>query len=127
MLLKFHFAQLKNLFMNLNAQPKSYPCIGWLKFTEYCRQWKVVDQNLTLTDIDQAFIATNYEEVDSPENDDKQLVRFEFLEILARLAKIKYFDKKVYPTVHESLKALLNDHIYANDLELMSWQDFRVK
>lgn len=110
----------------MNANPKTYPTIGWLKFSEYCQQWKLLDNTLTSQDVDLAFVAVNYEEVDLEQNDDKNLVRYEFLEIFVRLAKVKFFDKKVYPTLGKSLKVLIEDYILKNNIEQMTWREFRV-
>ena len=52
----------------------------------------VVDRNLTASIIDTYFKATNYEEDDNEDNPDNALQRFEFLEILLRIAKGKYMD-----------------------------------
>lgn len=43
--------------------------------------------------MDRAFVAVNYEEVDLDNNDDNSLCRYELLEIIVRLAKIKYMEK----------------------------------
>lgn len=40
--------------------------------------------------IDTAFIATNYEIEDMDDNPDGSLQRFEFIEILFRIAEVKY-------------------------------------
>ena len=90
--------------------------------------WNLVDpikKDLTATDIDRIFIATNFEEEDLEENDDNSLCRFEFLEIIARMAKCKYFDKGTCKTVSESVEKLLVDFIIPNSIEDMEWQPFR--
>ena len=50
---------------------------------------KSIDRNLTITDIDRIFIATNYEEkeLDNQANDENALCRFEFLEIIVTLTR----------------------------------------
>ena len=65
--------------------------------------WQVSD----LKDIDRVFIATNYEEEDLEENDDSSLCRFEFLEIICRMAKIKYVEKHFEDTVAGAVERLL--------------------
>jgi hypothetical protein len=59
------------------------------------------------------------------ENDDNSLCRFEFLEIIARMAKQKYFERGVCKTVAESVEKLLVDFIIPNSIESMEWQLFR--
>jgi hypothetical protein len=50
------------------------------------------------TEIDLAFIATNFEEEDQEGNDDASLCRFEFFEILLRLANNKYLQPGICKT-----------------------------
>lgn len=57
--------------------------------------------------MDRAFVATNYEEVDLDNNDDNSLCRYELLEIIVRLAKMKYVDKGVLSTYAESTTKIL--------------------
>jgi len=46
----------------------------------------MLGKGLSGGDLDRQFVAANFEEEDQEENHDRSLVRFEFLEILARLA-----------------------------------------
>lgn len=39
------------------------------------------------------------------------LMRYEFLEVIVRLAKIRFFDSRVCETYHESLSMLINDYL----------------
>lgn len=85
---------MKDQFTFLIANPKTYSVVGWLEFACCCENsWKIIDKNLTSQDIDRTFIAVNFEEVDLKNNDEKSLCRYKFMEIIVRLAKIKYFDK----------------------------------
>lgn len=85
----------------------------------------MIDKNLTSTDIDRIFIATNYDEEDLEDNDDNSLCRYEFAEIIVRMAKVKYFDKGHLPTVHESLNELLKRYIIPNSGMKINSQPFR--
>jgi hypothetical protein len=69
---------------------------------------------LTSQDIDRTFIATNFEEVDLDNNDDKSLCRYEFLEIIARLGKIKYFDKDKCASIADAAEKIIVDYILPN-------------
>jgi len=84
-----------------------------------------VDKNLTSQDIDRIFIATNFEAEDIEENDDKGLCRYEWVEIMARMAKAKFTDKKVVDTVYEACELLLGGYVVPNSIEKMGWQSFR--
>ena len=49
-----------------------------------------MDKNVTINTIDMAFIATNVELVQDDDNPDRDLNRYEFFEIILRLANEKY-------------------------------------
>ena len=92
-----------------------------MDFVDACSKWKLLDQDLTTVDIDRIFIATNFEEEDLEENDDNSLCRFEFMEIIARMAKTKYFDKNKCKTVAESCERMITQLIIPNTAEPMEW------
>ena len=70
----------------------NYPSIKWIDFTDYCNAWKIIDKNLTLATIDRLFIAVNFEGVPGglEDNPGKELCRYEFFEILVRMATVKF-------------------------------------
>ena len=109
--LKKYYRELKDQFQIQIATPKNYPVIGWLDYVNTCNQWGIVGEGLTGADIDRTFIATNFEEVDLENNDDKSLCRYEFLEIISRLGKIKYFDTGVCPDIPKATEKLIVDFI----------------
>ena len=53
-----------------------------------------MDRFLSLTAIDQAFIAVNVELEELENNPDRDLCRYEFYEIIVRMARSKYLDSK---------------------------------
>ena len=53
------------------------------------------DKVFNMATYDRIFVAANVELVAQEENPDKMLCRFEFYEILARIAQVKYKDTKV--------------------------------
>ena len=72
-----------------------YPYIGWQGFVNFCNVCKIIDEKTCKTsDIDTAFIATNFEIEDMDDNPDRALQRFEFIEILYRIADVKYIQTK---------------------------------
>ena len=86
-----HFARLKVIYTNLISQSvDAYPNIGWLQFTNFCKAIDIPSEKCTLSDIERCFIAANYEEEDVPENPNRLLNRYEFLEILVRVADVRY-------------------------------------
>ena len=74
-------------------------------FTTICNNWRIVDRkDLSTSDIDRLFFAVNFEEVggtagDLEDNPDKELCRYEFFEIIVRMAKLKYENQKLNLTV----------------------------
>ena len=52
----------------------------------------MLDKNLTFSTLDRLFIATNVELVEMDDNPDKELCRFEMVEIIVRIAGAKYKD-----------------------------------
>ena len=87
---------------------------------------KIPDKNVGLATIDRVFIATNVELEKNDDNPDKALCRYEFMEILVRLANRKYKEPGILKTHSESLERLLNEHVipYAKP---HPWQQFRDK
>ena len=63
-----------------------------LDFSDFCVECNMLDKNLNISTLDRQFIATNVELVAMDENPDKELCRFEMLEILVRIAGAKYKD-----------------------------------
>lgn len=94
-----------------------YPSISMLDFTKICNNWKIINKkDLTSTDIDRLFYAVNFEEEDgeaasNSDNPDDELCRFEFFEIIVRIAKLKYENNKSGYTVAQSLSHLIEDFI----------------
>jgi hypothetical protein len=102
-----YYSELKDQFTTLIANIGCYPVVNWLDFVNACKDWKIVDRNLTQQDIDRIFIAVNFEEVDLDANDDSSLCRYEFMEIMVRIAKQKYFDKGTADTIAEAVNRLI--------------------
>ena len=71
--------------------------------------------------VDTYFKAANFEEEDQENNDDNQLVRFEFLEMLVRIAKGKFIDFGSMDSVSEALKRLLEKYVLPMEHKLIPW------
>ena len=110
MLLKY-YRPLRDFFFQQISNHKSYPTIDWNDFVLICKNWGIIDQNLVISDVDIIFVATNVEIEDQEGNDDRSLCRFEFYEIITRMANKKYLEKKIEPTIADSLERLLVEHI----------------
>ena len=48
--------------------------------------------------------------------------RFEFMEVLVRLAEMKYIQTKLIPRYPDALEKLLKEHIYPNFKPIEKWQ-----
>ena len=91
-ILRKNIGRLKDIFINLSSN-SSYPCVTVLDFSTFAAKAKIFDKYVNIAAVDRAFIATNFKAKDQAEvvgNPGNALTRFEFLEILVRLAKDKY-------------------------------------
>jgi hypothetical protein len=64
-----------------------------------------------LATIDKAFIAANFNQHNLINSKDRRLERYEFIEILVRLATIKYKDTKQVKTFTKAFTKLMDEHI----------------
>jgi hypothetical protein len=76
---------LKKIFIT-EISKGSFPNISWIDYSNFCERCKILDKHVVLATIDRIFIATNVELEKMENNPDKALCRFEFYEILVRLA-----------------------------------------
>ena len=103
----------------------SYPSVDWIAFGNYADQWKIIDKDLSHSDIDRIFIATNFEEEQLSDNDDRNLCRYEFFEILVRIAKTKYLERNICNTHWEATEKLILEFLLPNSIDKMDGQKFR--
>jgi hypothetical protein len=80
-------------------------------FTDVCNESKILDANFRLSDIDFHMKAALYQEVRNPRSPANSLVRFQFMEILVRIALDKYFKTGICPTHSQAVSVLLTSHI----------------
>ena len=85
--------KLKDIYITLTSR-SNFPCISWIDFTNFCIECKIPDKNVGLATVDRLFIATNVDvdgsSGENNDNPDKALCRYEFYEILVRLANAKF-------------------------------------
>ena len=112
-LLKY-YRPLRDQFFTQISKAESYPVIDWIDFTNSCQTWNVVDKSLKMADIDRIFIATNVELEDQEANDDRSLCRFEFYEIITRMARTKYVESSKIANISEAIEKILIEHILPN-------------
>ena len=99
-----------------SSNRKDYPNIGLIDFGRFCHKTYFYDKQLNSQIVDTLFVAVNFEDnsngYDGDDNPDKLLCRYEFLEILIRIAAEKYIKTKKCTTYTEAFKAILNDFVY---------------
>ena len=78
-----------------------------------------MDKDCPISVIDRLFIATNVELFDMVENADRALCRFEFFEIIVRLAQAKLLDNGYCETIHEATELLIENYILRFKIERM--------
>ena len=122
--LKKYFSPLKEIFTHVSAQ-SSWPNIGTLDFCDMSVKAKFLDHIVNISSCDRSFIAADRKESESnyPSNG---LKRFEFLEILVRLANIKYVEPKYVDTFAEATEKLIKDCLLVN-FHPEPWQEWRDK
>lgn len=98
--------------------------MGMLTFNNMMQLAGVPDKAVSPLILDIYFKAVNFEEGEDQEgNDDNSLIRFEFFEILVRIAKGKYVETKKVMNLAEATEKLINDHILqlADNQKVMTW------
>ena len=103
--MKKYFKPLKDCFLHLAAS-SAWPNIGALDLADFATKAKFLDNFVNLSAVDRTFIAANLKVSDNaaPSNG---LKRYEFLEILVRLANIKYLESKIVSTYADATEKLI--------------------
>merc|ERR1711957_218654 len=87
--LREHYEDIINVFIFLACRDDR-ACIGLNEFTSWISAISACDKALDMALVDRTFISTNIHDHSFFLNADRTLYRYEFLEIIVRLAKIKY-------------------------------------
>ena len=84
--------------MNLNCS-ENYPGINQVDFLEACNKWKILDGRVHTKSIIKLFDLTNKElKLDAESRD--FLNRSKYLDLIIRIAKLKYFDNGITQSVY---------------------------
>jgi hypothetical protein len=102
--IKENYEMLKHIFLNI-ASESYYPCMGQTDLSSFCRQVGILDETIPTATIDRKFIETKV--VVMPGAPGNLLSRNDFLDVLVRIARAKYFDTGRVSTINESLKLVL--------------------
>jgi hypothetical protein len=103
-LFKFYL-EVKNIFLYI-ASNSTYPTIGLNDFTAFINNSKIMDKNVNLSRVDQQFIATNVSVNPYKQSAERDLHRYEFLEVIVRLGISKYKDPKIAANLHEATEMI---------------------
>ncbi|CAI2383819.1 unnamed protein product [Moneuplotes crassus] len=120
-----NIARIKEIF-NYSIGVSSYPYISFLEFGKLAHMWNIPDKGTCpMSVIDTVFITTNYEEVNRDQNPEKLLCRYEFYEILIRIAYHKYILSKTCKNLPAAVSRLLTDNIFNNSEHVFTGQRWR--
>ena len=93
--------------------------------TRFFEQAKIIGSDCTISDLDRCFIAATYKlqshAFDIPGH---MLCRFMFMEILVRLAEIKFIRNGTIKTFADALEKLFLEHCFLH-YKLPPWQTWR--
>lgn len=121
-IIKKYYPMLKDMFYYI-ASNSVWPNIGQLDFCEFASKSKILDGVVNISAVDRTYIAATLKVVDTAAPC-LGLRRFEFLEILVRLANIKYLETKIVKTFAQAAEKLFKDCMIAN-YTIEPWQEFR--
>lgn len=97
-----NFDKIKNIFLT-GILTSEYPVITWNDFTLLSNKCKIPDKACNVATVDRIFIASNINQNIPGAQGDKDLVRYEFLEIIVRLANAKFTEPKICATSVEAI------------------------
>jgi hypothetical protein len=110
------------VFIYLSAS-SSWPNIGSLDFCDFATKAKFLDNAINISTVDRTFIAANLK-IEASTAPSNGLKRYEFLEIIVRLANIKYLETKIVKTYSEATEKLITECCLPN-FQPEPWQEFR--
>ena len=123
--LQKYFAELKETFIAI-AATSAWPNVGQLDFCDFATKARFLDAAVNISCVDRSFIAANLKVADVATAPSNGLKRFEFLEIIVRLANSKYGETKVVKTYAEATEKLITDCVLPYFVP-EPWQEFRDK
>ena len=92
---------------------------------QFCQKAKITDNICNVNVLTKHFKDTNFEEVDQEGNDDNALVRFEFIEMLIRIAKYKFIDYGQMQSLEDATSRLIEKYVLPMKAKLVSYEKWR--
>lgn len=103
-----NYVRIINIFDYYSGTSNNYPTISMNDFTSFAKQCKILDDSyINLSQLDLLLVATcvsNNEWINSAEKD---LQRYEFVEMVVRLANFRYVEKGLVKTTVEGIERCL--------------------
>jgi len=113
-----HYMKLNNIFLYYQGV-SSFPTISMNDFTSWAKNCNFVDDKwINLATLDRILITTNVALHGLISSAERDLNRYEFLEIIVRIATQLYKESKVCDTVPHAIHKLLVENIYPNSKEV---------
>ena len=126
--MKKHYEYIKRIWHSVSSESANYPALGNLDFESFARASKFVKDEINTATLDRSFIAATRAETSDIEKfpyiPRNALNRFEFMEIIVRLAGVKYYETKQVKTYAEATDLFITNYIQAN-FQPEPWQEFR--
>jgi hypothetical protein len=108
-----HYDRIKNVFL-FEIGHSGTDSISWNDFTFFCRKTNIIDDKvIDLATFDRTFILTNVNNHGHFSSADRNLHRYELIEIIVRFANIKYKETHIVNNTVEAINKIMNDNIYA--------------
>ena len=101
--------------------------MGWRGFMKFCNQSKIKDDVLNSSVLSTYFAAAHYHQLDSEDNAVNVSNRYEFLEILIRLARGKFMDFGSMTCLADAMQQLIEKHVLPLESQCAFYQDWRHK
>ena len=83
------------------AANSNYPTITLNDYTSFINRSKIIDKNVNLAAVDRMFIATNTSNNRYKNSAERELHRYEFVEVIVRLSLVKYKEPKIIDNLHD--------------------------
>ena len=108
-----HYARLLNIYKFELGTASTYPTISMNDFTSFGNRTKIIDgKNLLLANLDLLLVATNVSTHSYKNNAERDLQRYEFYEIIVRIANFRYKEKNIVKTTSQAIEKVLSTFIY---------------
>ena len=118
-----HYHRIQNIFLfEIGRNDKAH--LGQNDWLSFARKTKIFDNKIIdLATLDRTFILTNVNTHGLFSSAERNLNRYEFIEILVRFANIKYKEKTHQAkTTCEAIEMMLQKNVYPNCRETDGWQ-----